>query len=64
MKWLKWLLDEYCRVAGQKVNFTKLEILVCPNMRTDSKELILVVLGIRVVDKQGIYLGVELDFTK
>lgn len=62
--YFKRLLDEYCRLAGQKVNLDKSEVFVSPNLKRELRSLLCEVLRVRVVDKPGIYLGVELDVTR
>lgn len=60
----KWLLDEYCRLAGQKINLDKSEIFASPNLSLEMKGSLFNVLGIKVVEKSGVYLGADLGFSR
>lgn len=60
----KWLLDEYRYLAGQKVNFSKSEIVVSPNFKADKRDFLPMTLGVKIVEKPGVYLGADLDFTR
>lgn len=62
--YFKWLLDEYCRLAGQKVNFNKSEVFLSPNAKPEMREFLFEVLRVKVVDKPGVYLGAELGCVK
>lgn len=41
---LKWLLDDYCAQAGQKINYGKSELFVSPNMRKEDVDKIVSIL--------------------
>lgn len=60
---LKWLLDAYCQHKGQRVNFSIFELFVSPNMDSEDKNILTKVFGVKCVDKPGIYLGTNMDFT-
>lgn len=60
----KWLLDVYCKQAGQKVNFDKSELFVSPNMRLDDVDILKRIFGVKCVDKPGVYLGANLNLSQ
>lgn len=60
----KWLLDVYCKQAGQKVNFDKSELFVSPNMRLDDVDILKRIFCVKCVDKPGVYLGANLDLSQ
>lgn len=59
----KMVLDVYCCQAGQKINFNKSELFVSPNMHSDEVLNLKRIFGVKCVDKPGIYLGANMDFS-
>lgn len=57
-------MDDYCNFARQRINCKKSEIFVSPNMAMEERGVLKEVFGIRIVDKPGLYLGSDLDFTR
>lgn len=60
---LKWILDVYCKQAGQKINFHKSELFTSPNMCARDVSKLKLIFGVKFVDKPGVYLGANMDFT-
>ena len=52
------LLDLYCEVSGQKVNLNKSSVFFGANVPTDRATHLGNILGMKVVDNPGAYLGV------
>lgn len=61
---LKDLIDDCCNFAGQRINSNKSEIFTSPNMLMEDRRVLQETFVIRIVNKLGIYLGSNLDFTK
>ncbi|XP_055959787.1 uncharacterized protein LOC130014852 [Mercurialis annua] len=57
MKVVKDVLDDYENWSGQKVNFNKSNIIFSPNVPSDYREEIRLVMGIVEVGDSGKYLG-------
>lgn len=60
---LKWVLEVYCQQAGQKINFNKSELFTSPNMKTQQMHDLKCIFGVRLVERPGLYLGANLDFS-
>lgn len=61
---LRWILDAFCAFAGQRINKGKSELFVSPNMKVVHRVFLTHVFGVKIVDRPGVYLGADLDFTK
>lgn len=58
-----FLIFTACAQAGQKINFTKSELFVSPNMHLRDVDWLKRIFGVRCVDRPGVYLGANLDFS-
>lgn len=58
---MRWILDTSCAFAGQRINKGKSELFVSPMVH---RVFLTHVFGIKIVDRPGVYLGADLDFTK
>ncbi|XP_058192210.1 uncharacterized protein LOC131309618 [Rhododendron vialii] len=60
---LKWILDVYCDQAGQKINFNKSELVTSPYMKSQEVAYLKHIFGVKCVDRPGVYLGANMDFS-
>lgn len=60
---LKWILDVYCKQAGQKINFHKSELFTSPNMSSQEVSNLKCIFGVKCVERPGVYLGANMEFS-
>lgn len=61
---LKWILNIYESVSGQSVSFEKFVVCFSPNIVVDRRRYLQSLLGVRVEDNLGTYLGLPSAFTR
>ncbi|CAM8943972.1 unnamed protein product [Rhodiola kirilowii] len=62
VRWLSQILRRYEAVSGQKVNFSKSEVVCSKNVPESFRNNIIHTMGIKIVDVHSKYLGLPLVF--
>ncbi|CAM8993813.1 unnamed protein product [Rhodiola kirilowii] len=63
VKWIRDMLRKYEDISGQKINFTKSEVICSRNVLDEDMRMLVERLGVQVVVEHSSYLGLPLVFS-